>query len=228
MTSRRRFNWVKFFLLLYPAMEIIALVAVIQLVGWFWALILLAAGFLAGVLVMRLAGANAFRALTNAEARMRGVDVQGPDGTTQRVQQPPSAASIAQARQEVGASSMLFLAGILLAVPGFISDLLGLLLLIPGVSQRVGNAWSQRMQARAARSRVTVIQGETMPDGTSTWRTTTMSADGGSTDRSSDAARRDGDGSVAQLPPARAESGEVIEGDVVNRPKPDDFGPKND
>lgn len=231
MTAGRRFNWVRFLLLLYPALEVIAFIAVVQLLGWFWALLLLAGGFVVGVLVMRLAGATAFQALTNADAQLRGVDVEGPDGTTQRVQQQPSAAAMAQTRHQIGASAMLFLAGILLAVPGFISDLIGLVLLIPGVRGRAGSAWGKRMQERAARAQVTVIQGETMPDGTSTWRTTTMSPGGYDEPRTrTSTTRRDPSTPPAQLPPATGavSRDEVVEGDVVNRPGPTESESRDD
>jgi len=108
----------------FPALEIYVAVQVAHAIGVGWMLLLVVGfGFL-GLYVMRRAGASWWRAL-------RG---QTGDGT-----QPDGRAA--------AASALLFVAGGLLFLPGFISDALGLVLLLPpvrGLLQAVTAAWFVR------------------------------------------------------------------------------------
>lgn len=90
-----------------PVMELVAFIAVAQAIGFLWALTLIVGGSLAGAMVLRHAGGNHI-------ARMR---VALGDGGF-------------SALQADGAGAATLFAGILLVIPGFITDLLGLLLLI--------------------------------------------------------------------------------------------------
>ncbi len=76
-------------------------------IGWLWVICLLAVQFAFGVIIARRAGANAFRGL--GQAMQRG---SLPDG-------------------DVGNAALTSLGGVLLAVPGLISDVFALLLFIP-------------------------------------------------------------------------------------------------
>ena len=76
-------------------------------IGWLWVIAILAVQFAFGVIIARRAGASAFRGL--GEASRSG---SLPDGT-------------------VGDSALTALGGVLLAVPGFISDIAAVLLFIP-------------------------------------------------------------------------------------------------
>lgn len=90
-------------LLALPVLELLAFGAVAATIGFGWALILLLAGSFAGALVLRRAGGNHI-------ARMRVAMAEG------------SIASLAADTT----GSLVILGGILLLVPGFITDLVGL------------------------------------------------------------------------------------------------------
>jgi UPF0716 protein FxsA len=103
-----------FALVVLPAVEIFVIIQVAHAIGWVPTLAaLLAAGLLGGY-VMRRAGAAWWRALRGRFAVGGSVVAgAGPDGA-------------AAAR-----AALLFLAGMLLFAPGFLTDALGLLLLLP-------------------------------------------------------------------------------------------------
>lgn len=148
----------------------IYVVAEVVLMVWFasafgtaaliWALL---AGFLLGLLVMRIAGISAMTALTNAERRTAAFGVTGADGSEQVVMgaQPTGEQlqqTVQRAARDVGRSSLLFVAGLLLASPGLISDVAGLVLLIGPVRDRLARRISRSMQVgRAGTARVTVV-----------------------------------------------------------------------
>jgi UPF0716 protein FxsA len=138
-------------------LEIWLLTVVAGAAGGLTVLLLLVAGFLLGSAVVKRAGRRAFRNLSGALQR----------GT------PP---------QSGGANGLTMLAGLLLILPGPISDAVGLLLLVPPVQKAVG-AYTERtidrrlrasapgsfgdafQQARTRRSgHGTVIQGEVVRD----------------------------------------------------------------
>lgn len=90
-----------------PFLELAAFVAVAQTIGFLWALTLIVAGSLAGAMVLRHAGGNHV-------ARVRVAMGNG---------------GISAVQADSAGFAVLF-AGILLLIPGFITDVLGLLLLI--------------------------------------------------------------------------------------------------
>jgi UPF0716 protein FxsA len=94
-------------LLALPVMELVVFIAVAGSIGFLWALLLVVASSMAGAMVLRHAGGNHI-------ARMRVA--MGPGGFT--------------ALQADSAGTQTLLAGILLFIPGFITDILGLLLLL--------------------------------------------------------------------------------------------------
>jgi UPF0716 protein FxsA len=100
-------KYLLFAVLALPFLELAAFIAVAQALGLLWALTLIAAGSFAGAMVLRHAGGNHI-------ARMR---VAMGDGGM----------SVLQA-DNAGVATLF--AGILLLIPGFITDALGLLLLI--------------------------------------------------------------------------------------------------
>ena len=99
-------KWVLFALLALPFFELAAFIAVAAAIGFGWVLILVFAGSLAGLLILRHAGGNHV-------ARMRVAIGQG---------------SIT-ALQADGSGGLILLAGILLLIPGFITDALAVVLL---------------------------------------------------------------------------------------------------
>ena len=71
--------------LLYVAAEVTLFYLFWKAFGSVAAISLLLLGFLLGLLVMRMAGRHAFRALTDAERRSAAFGVQAPDGSPQVV-----------------------------------------------------------------------------------------------------------------------------------------------
>lgn len=100
-----------------PAIEIFVIVAVAQAIGLGLTLLALLAGAVLGVYVMRRAGASWWRAL-------RG-QVSAADGSTVTSARPDGRAA--------AHAALLFLAGLLIFLPGFVTDAVGLLLLLPPV-----------------------------------------------------------------------------------------------
>jgi UPF0716 protein FxsA len=104
-------------ILALPVMELAAFVAVAAEIGVLWALVLVAATSFAGLAILRHAGGNHI-------ARMR-VALDGGGFT---------------ALQADDTGSLTLLAGILLLIPGFITDTLGLFLLIAPLGRGVSAA----------------------------------------------------------------------------------------
>ena len=114
----------------YPLLEILAAWLVAQLLGWGWTLLLLVAGIPIGFYVMRRAGAATFASIRLA----------GRSGTL-----PAGAA---------GTHSLTFIAGLLIAIPGFCTDLLGLVLLLPPIKERIRRRVGSRIEASGLTSSV--------------------------------------------------------------------------
>lgn len=99
----------------YPLLELITIYVVAQWLGWGWTLLLILLGFPAGFAIMRNAGDRALREATAAQQSGRDYD-------------PVPAA-------------LTFVGGLLVMLPGFWTDLLGLLMVVP---------WTQRLFRRRA------------------------------------------------------------------------------
>ena len=100
-------KWLLLALLALPFMELVVFIAVANSIGFLWALTLVVATSMAGAMVLRHAGGSHI-------ARMR-VAVGTNNFTS---------------LQADGPGTLTLLAGILLLIPGFITDVLGLLLLL--------------------------------------------------------------------------------------------------
>ncbi len=121
-----------------PAIELFVAIQVAHVIGWGVTLLLIVAFAFLGASVMRRAGASWWRSL-----RLDQSTGQLPDG------------------RAAASSALLFLAGLLLFLPGFISDVVGLLLLLPpvrGLLLTATTAWFVR--------RFTAV---TAPGGTRIW-----------------------------------------------------------
>lgn len=118
-------KWAFIGLLVLPAAELVAFLLVAALIGWLWAAVLFVATSVAGVLLLRRSGRahlDRFRAAF-AQDGIRAVHLESP-----------------------GVAAML--GGILLVFPGFITDLLGVGLLVPVIRR-----WAGRKLATARRNR---------------------------------------------------------------------------
>lgn len=127
-------------LVVYPITEIAVATWLAGEVGWGWTLALLAAGLAVGILIMRSAGASALRVLTTA-SRTGAL----PGG-------------------EVGDHALTFLGGLLIAVPGFVTDVLGLLLVLPPTRLLIRRIAGRALRRRVRAAGFTVVQ-TTGPDG---------------------------------------------------------------
>jgi UPF0716 protein FxsA len=158
------------FVLLYLVVEIVALVALGSVVGLGWTLVVLLAGSVLGLLLARREGARAARALAEALTARRVPHVEVTDGL------------------------LVTVAGVLLFVPGLVTDLAGLLLLLPPV-----RAIARRRLVAAAERRAPGLRTARIRDGATI-------VDG-------DVAARPAD--VRILTPG---SGTVVDGEVVSPP----------
>ncbi|WP_434625674.1 membrane protein FxsA [Pseudomonas sp. Z1-29] len=115
--------------LLFPVLELFVFVKISGAIGFFPALLLVILGSMLGVFVLRIAGlATALRA---RESLTRG--------------ELPA--------QTMLEGLMLALGGGLLILPGFISDVLGLVLLLPFTRRLLANKMRQRAEEQAMRQR---------------------------------------------------------------------------
>ncbi|MFI5101319.1 MAG: FxsA family protein [Actinomycetes bacterium] len=124
-----------FVFVVFPAVEIYVIVRMVELIGFGWTLVALVAGAALGLYVMRRAGSTWWQAL---RGRIR--TDPGAAGGGAVVTGPPDGAAAARA-------ALLFLAGLLIFLPGFVSDAVGLVLLLPPVRallQAATAAWFVR------------------------------------------------------------------------------------
>ncbi|MET8506670.1 FxsA family membrane protein [Streptomyces sp. NPDC004787] len=132
--SRAR-TFVPLALAVWLVLEIWLLTVVADAAGGFTVFLLLVAGALLGATVVKRAGRRAFANLT---------------GTFQRAEEAVRRGEAPQAPDRAAAedrNGFLMLGGLLLMLPGLISDALGLLLLVPPVRTAVGR-WAERAVER--------------------------------------------------------------------------------
>jgi UPF0716 protein FxsA len=118
-------KWVIIAILLLPVAEIAVFILVAALIGTLWALALMLATTLAGVLVLRQAGR---KRITRLRVAVADTDITWIEANT--------------------AGSLTVLAGVLLFLPGFLTDLVGAALLIAPLRR-----WCSRSLRRWVRSR---------------------------------------------------------------------------
>ena len=147
--------WVILGLVLYVAVEWITAAWLATLIGWGGVIVVVLVLVLVGVVVMRRAGFAAVRSL-------RPVSYEGatvlPGATPE---------TMSQVGRDVGDAGALFVAGVLIALPGLVTSLVGLLLLVPPLRRwaRVRFTRSVRRRAEAAgvvfdaRATTTTVQG---------------------------------------------------------------------
>jgi len=148
--------WVILGLVLYVAVEWVTASWLATLVGWLGVLVVLLVLVLVGVLVMRRAGFAAIRSL-------RPVTYEGST-----VRPGATAQTMTRVGRDVGDAGALFVAGVLIALPGLVTSLVGLVLLVPPVRRwaRVRVTRSLRRRAEAAgvvfdaRATTTTVQGD--------------------------------------------------------------------
>ncbi|MFF3396482.1 FxsA family membrane protein [Streptomyces sp. NPDC002669] len=117
----------------WAVLEIWLFILVADAAGGITVLLLLVAGIVFGAAVVKRAGRRAFRNLTE---------------TLQRTQGRPGAEAGPPASPASGGNGFLMLGGLLLMVPGMISDVAGLLLLVPPVRTRLGRYAERSLERR--------------------------------------------------------------------------------
>jgi UPF0716 protein FxsA len=129
-------------LLLYVVAEVAAVWAVSSAVGILGTLALLVAGAFLGSWLARREGARAARAFM----------------ATARAGRP--------AHNEITDGMLIGLGGLLIMAPGFVSDVAGLLMLLPPTRGVIRRAWLRRAERRMANApgRVIVVDSEVVPE----------------------------------------------------------------
>lgn len=124
---------------LVAVLELAALVFVSGQIGFGWALLLLLSTSVIGVALLRFEGFRAWASLREAVADgTLGDDADGETGE----------AGAGRATTKIADTGVRMLAGVLLILPGFVTDVFALLLLIPPVRRSAG----RRMAAAAFRT----------------------------------------------------------------------------
>jgi UPF0716 protein FxsA len=128
--------------LLYVIVEVAAIWAISSAIGFLATIALLVAGAVLGSWLARREGARSFRTFME----------------TARAGRP--------AQDEITNGMLIALGGLLIMIPGFVSDLAGLLLLLPPTRSLFRKAWTRRSERRAVaranqqRGPVVVVEGE--------------------------------------------------------------------
>ncbi|MDT0415756.1 FxsA family membrane protein [Streptomyces sp. DSM 41982] len=155
-------RWLPLGVAAWIVIEIWLLILVGEAAGGLVVVVLLAAGIIGGGAVVKRAGRRAFGALT-------------------RTLQQPAAEAVPEGRAE--GNGFLMLAGLLLMIPGLLSDVAGLVLLVPGIrgalSRRVERAMQRKLdeatggafgtaytRARTQRPDGKVVRGEVVHEDT--------------------------------------------------------------
>ena len=148
--------WAILVLVIYPVIEWVTASWLASQIGWGGVLLVVAALVILGAAVMRRAGFAAARS-------RRPVQV---DGAT--VIPPVTPDALSQAGRDVGDAGTLFVAGLLIAIPGLVTSAVGLLLLVPPVRRFVRSSVARSVRRRAdsagivfdARATTTVVEGD--------------------------------------------------------------------
>ncbi|WP_298323021.1 FxsA family protein [Haloactinopolyspora sp.] len=114
-------------------LELVALVMVARWIGFGWALLLLLSTSVIGLAVLRFEGFRAWASLREAVAQGRFDDTEE---------------AAAGASERIAGTGVRMLAGVMLTLPGFVTDICALVLLIPPVRKSVG----RRLSAAALRT----------------------------------------------------------------------------
>lgn len=163
-------------------------------IGWLGVVVVVLLLVIVGSAVMRRAGAAAFRSL-------RPVQVDGVTVSQQITQQTAE-----QVGRDMGDAGALFVAGLLIAIPGIVTSVVGLVLLVPPV-----RTWARRLVARRVRRRAEAA-GLVVDGRTTTVRTTVA----GDVVREDTVVHED-------FGADRPVRGELLQGEVVR----DDEGPRS-
>lgn len=122
-------------LVAYPLVEVTIAVAVASLVGWWWVVVGVIACIVVGLGLVRYALGATGASMSTALSPLRASD-QPAIGT-----RSPSRPSASPAQ-----TLLIVPAGLLIAVPGLATTLLGLILWVPTVRRRIASRWELAMR----------------------------------------------------------------------------------
>jgi len=127
----------------FPVIEILLIFWVAGKVGWLWVVLALFAGVVVGVSLIRAAGRSAFQLLRRRTAGESFVTVDPQTGQSTTIFQPateayqpgvpPDPETVKQDTAVVRESGLLVTAGVLFMIPGFLTDIAGVVLALPQV-----------------------------------------------------------------------------------------------
>ncbi len=117
LSVRRRPAWVLLTLIGVPVLEIVVIIAVGHAIGFWPTVLALIAMTALGSYLLRREGHRTWQSLRDS---MRGVNV---DGVTVRPRAMPT--------QQLGDGALVVVGAVLLIVPGFLTDILGIVCLLP-------------------------------------------------------------------------------------------------
>jgi UPF0716 protein FxsA len=126
-------------LILWPLAELFVLIKVAEAIGVLYAILLLVVSWPVGTWVLRLEGRAAWRRLSAAVAAGRSPGREVLDG------------------------ALILIGGLLLIVPGFISDLVGVLALLPPTRSLMRRGLARNLQSRLVVRATRFSRGPTQP-----------------------------------------------------------------
>lgn len=133
-----------FLLLVYLLVEVGVFMAVSSWTGALWAIALLLAGALVGSWLTRRQGMKAVRAVVDAARSGRS------------------------GHEEITDGMLVAVGGLLLVLPGFVTDVMGILLMLPPTRGVLGRAWLRKLQrtahAHQRSRRIVIVEGEVIDD----------------------------------------------------------------
>jgi UPF0716 protein FxsA len=149
--------WILLVGALYVVLEWFVASLLAASIGWGGVAIVVLVLVIVGVAVMRRAGSAAFRSLRPVQ--VDGVSVSPAVGEEMA----------AQVGRDVGDAGALFVSGLFIAVPGIVTSLVGLVLLVPPVRTWARRAVAARVRRRAeaaglVRARTTTVRGTVVGD----------------------------------------------------------------
>lgn len=133
-------------LVLWPVVDLILLILAASAWGWQPVLLIILISFILGLIVIRWAITATGRSVSEAmrTLQQRQVIIDPDTGTVLEIESPAPVDNPSH-RPPPAATILLIPAGLALAIPGFISDLVGLVLLVPAVRTTIASSWARRM-----------------------------------------------------------------------------------
>lgn len=129
--------------LMWPLVDLIVLIVAASVWGWQPVVLIILGSLILGLVVIRVAITATGRSLSEAvrTLQQRQVFIDPDTSTVVAIE----SSTPAERRAPPAATILLIPAGIALAIPGFLSDIAGLILLIPGVRTSIASAWARRL-----------------------------------------------------------------------------------